>query len=59
MYIFCVDLKRKHWLDSSSDNLAGSYQMVKGWEPLGNTSAQPAQTEDDVEGDEDGDQSRD
>lgn len=33
--------------------------MVKGWEPLGNTSAQPAQTEDGGEGDEDGDQSRD
>ena len=43
-------------MDSSSDNLAGSYQMVEGWEPLGNTSAQSAQTEDDQDGDQEGHQ---
>ena len=33
--------------------------MVEGWEPLGNTSAQSAQTEDDQDGDQEGHQSRD
>ena len=36
--------RRKHRLDTCTDNLEGSYQMVEGGEPLGNTSAQPAQT---------------